>query len=147
MKIRTLLFVGLLAMSVMGPVKANTPGNLLGACMVDNLNGKERRYLARWLIFSISVHPDIKQHFNVTQKDVPELDKYVGKLVTRLLSEDCPNEAKNAASTDPLAMERAFEITGQVAADELTRNQDVTKSLNNWVQYADLPKLQKIFGK
>lgn len=129
------------------PVIADSSTNELANCLVDNLNGKERRNLAIWIFLSMAAHPEIKSYSNVNKKDVKESDEFVGKLITRLLTVDCSHSLKKAHSSDPLAMQKAFELVGKVAMQELMTNQDVMKSLINYAQYADVEKINKILSK
>lgn len=138
----------LATMLVIGsPVTADSPTNELANCLVDHLNGKERRNLAIWIFLSMATHPEIKSYSNASTKDVKESDEFVGKLITRLLTVDCSNNLKKAHSSDPLAMQKAFELVGKVAMQELMANEDVMKSLINYAQYADLEKINKILSK
>ena len=128
------------------PALADTPAHALGSCLVDSLNGKERKNLAKWIYFSIAAHPEIKSYSKASQKDVKESDVYVGKLVTRLLTVNCPDQLRKANSSDPLAVRKAFELVGQVAMQEIMANQDVMTALTNYAHYADKEKINKILG-
>ena len=125
---------------------ANAPKNL-GSCMVDSLNGKERKQLAKWIFFAIAAHPDIKSYSSATSNDINQSDKTVGELITRLLTSDCPNELKAAYRADPSAVTKAFELVGQVAMQELMTNQNVTNAITNYAQYADLDKVNSLLSE
>jgi len=115
--------------------------------MVDTLSGKERKNLAKWISFSIAAHPEIKPYSSASQKDIKESDEYVGKLITRLLTVNCPDELKKAYKSDPLAVQKAFELVGRVAMQEIMTNQEVMKSLTSYAQYADKEKINKILAE
>lgn len=132
------------ALIVGAPVLAASPSSVLGTCLVDHLNGKERKDLAKWIFFSIAAHPEIKPYSNASAKDIEESDRYVGRLLTRLLAEDCPKELRNAGSADPQAVAQAFKLVGQVAMQEIMTNPAVKKSLTNYVRYADVEKIKKV---
>ena len=143
----TLKFLALIITLVnVSPVFAAAPSDVLAGCLVDNLNGKERKNLAKWIFFSIAAHPDIKSYSNVSPEDIKESDKYVGKLITRLLADNCQNQLKGANSSDPLAVQKAFEIVGKVAMQELMANEDVIKTISNYAQYADMARINKILN-
>lgn len=125
------------------PAVAATPANELGGCLVDALNGKERKNLAKWIFFSIAAHPEIKTFANVTAQDIKASDEFVGKLVTRLLTVNCPDDLRKANASDPMAVQKAFELVGQVAMQELMANQDVLKAITNYANYADKEKINK----
>lgn len=129
------------------PVLADSPTDQLANCLVDNLSGKERKSLAKWIFFSMAAHPEIKSYSNASQKDLKQSDEYVGKLVTRLLTQDCSNKLKKANSSDPMAVQKAFELVGQVAMQELMADQAVMKTLTNYANYADKEKINKILSE
>lgn len=132
-----------ISLLVCNPAFSQSPTEALSACMVDNLNGKERKNLAKWIFFAMGTHPEIKSYLNVSQKDVRATDEYVGTLITRLLTVDCPDRLKTAYNTDPASMVKAFEIVGKVAMQELTTNNEVDKAISNYARFADLAKIQK----
>lgn len=129
------------------PVMADQPTRNLGSCMVDALNGKERKQLAKWIFFAIAAHPEIKSYSSATSKDVNVSDKTVGALITRLLTSDCPAELKVAYKADPAAVQKAFELVGQVAMQELLANQNVTSAITNYAQYTDLDKINSLLSE
>lgn len=123
---------------------ANSSTDVFSNCLVDALNGKERKNLAKWIFFAIAAHPEINSHSNASSKDIKNSDVYVGKLITRLLTVDCPHELKKANEFNPLAIQQGFELVGKVAMQELMTNQNVTKALTNYIKYADKDKINKI---
>lgn len=129
------------------PAFSMTPTEIFANCLADSLNGKERKNLAKWIFLSITVHPEIKSYANVSAKDKGETDKYVGELVTRLLTEECPRELKAANDSNPLAVQKGFEMVGQVAMQELMTNQETMAALTGYVQYADQEKIARIIAQ
>jgi len=145
---KAILRVLALSMALIGPsVLADSSIGSLGNCLVDHLTGKERKNLAKWIFLSMAAHPEIKSFSNASPKDIDESDRYVGSLITRLLTDDCPSELKKASSSGPLAARKAFELVGQVAMQELMTNQDVMKSISNYAQYADREKISRILNE
>jgi hypothetical protein len=140
----TILSIGLLSGT---SVVASTPTEQLGTCLIDTLNGKERKNLAKWIYFSIGSHPEIKSFMNATTDDIQKSDEYVGKLITKILTVDCPKELSAANKSDPMAIQKAFELVGQVAMQELMANQDTMKALTNYVTYTDQEKINLILSK
>lgn len=128
-------------------VIASTPTEQLGTCLIDTLNGKERKNLAKWIYFSIGSHPEIKSFSNATADNIQDSDEYVGKLITKILTVDCPKELNKAHKSDPLAIQKAFELVGQVAMQELMANQETMKALTNYARYADQEKINTILSK
>ena len=126
------------------PALSNSAANNLGSCMIDALNGKERKQLAKWIFFAIAAHPEIKSYSSFTIKDINKSDKAIGKLITRLLTKDCPDELKIANKTDPLAIQKSFELVGQVAMQELMTNKNVMKAITNYAKYVDQKKINSL---
>ncbi|MGF1686560.1 hypothetical protein L4C36_07670 [Photobacterium japonica] len=142
------VLVLLLACGLMGalPVTAAGPASLhLGSCVNDNMTGKERKALAKWVFFGMSVHPEMSPYANVAKVEIKKSNQYVAKLITRLLTQDCVNETKVAIKTEgSLAIQAAFEMVGRTAMQELVNNPDVAKSMSSFEQYlnpADFAKL------
>jgi hypothetical protein len=146
MKRTSLILTLLIGMAVAAPTFADSRTNELAACLTDNLSGKERKSLAKWIFFAIGTHPEIKSYSNATEKDIKDDDEYVGQLITRLLTVDCPAPLKAAYSTDPMAIQKAFEVVGKVAMQELVTNQNVTKALTGYAQFADMVKISKVLN-
>ena len=126
------------------PVFSDSPAGELGGCLVESLNGKERKELAKWVFFAMAAHPEMKSYSNVSDKDTKETDEFVGKLITRLLAENCPRDLQKAYSADPLAIQKAFELVGKVAMRELMTDQNVTKSISSYARYVDEDKINKV---
>lgn len=126
------------------PAFSGSPAGELGGCLVDSLNGKERKELAKWIFFAIAAHPEIKSYSSASDKDIKETDKSVGKLITRLLTENCPRELRKANKADPSALQKAFELVGRVAMQELMTDNNVTKSISNYAHYVNEEKINKV---
>ena len=130
-----------------GMVSASEEAQQLGTCLTDSLNGKERKNLAKWIFLGMSSHSLIKPYSNVSESDFDHSNKFVGELVTRLLTEDCPEQAKAAAKVNgAAAFEQAFEIVGQVAMQELMAEPSVGQSLGAFEKYLDQEKINNVFN-
>ena len=117
----------------------------LGICMVDSMTGKERKQIAQWLFFSIAVHPDMKEFSRVTENAQKKADEFVGKLFTRLLTENCPAQAKQAMKErTSAAMGDAFGLVGKMAMQELMTNKDVTDSISGFEKFIDKEKIDSL---
>ena len=145
MKARTLVIMMFGALLMSGPVSATTASEALGTCLIDFLNGKERKELGKWIFLGMAAHPEISQFTNITGDDRDKSDQYIGNLVTRLLTEDCLDEAKNAtASGGSVALTSAFELVGRVAMQELMTDRDVSSALSGFEKYLDAGRLAAI---
>lgn len=125
---------------------ANQTAEKLGVCLADSLNGKERKELAKWMYFAMSAHSTIKPYTKITKKDIDNMNKYVGALITRLMTEDCPQIAKEARKEIGLpAFEYAFGFVGKIAMEELMIEPSVTKAVQSFEPYLDQDKFNQVF--
>lgn len=136
----------LLVVSVLAPaVQAGPAAQAFGTCLTDALSGKERKDMAQWIYFAIAAHPEMKSFSKVTDEDRNRMDQYMGKLVTRLISEDCPEKAKAAMKEGgAYAFQQAFGLVGQVAMRELMTDPNVQKAIMGYTQYLDQKKLKAL---
>ena len=134
----------LISLLICSPAFSQSSTDALSACMVDNLNGKERKSLAKWIFFAMGAHPEIKSYMNVTSRDVRASDEYVGTLITRLLTVDCSARLKTAYTSDPASLQKAFEVVGKVAIQELMTSNEVDKAIANYARFADAAKIDKV---
>ena len=140
-----LIIVLLNGLLITTPATAGQASNALGVCMADSLTGKERKKLAQWIFFGMSSHPEMKPFSSVTEATRNKTDQSIGKLITRLLTEDCPTKAKFAIKKESsMALQSAFELVGRVAMQELMTNKDVTISMSGFEKYMDKDKLSSL---
>lgn len=124
---------------------ASPSGDALGSCMADSLTGKERKQLAQWIFFAMAAHPEIKEFSKVSADAQAKTNESVGKLVTRLLTENCVEQVRAAVKEDgQAAIVGAFELVGKVAMQELMANKDVVASISGYAKFLDQEKLGAI---
>ncbi|WP_016955330.1 hypothetical protein [Catenovulum agarivorans] len=127
------------------PSQGYTATQQLGTCLVDSLNGRERKDLAKWIFFAMSAHPEIMPFSKITDKDHDSSNQFVGGLITRLLTSDCPAQAKAALKeSGSLAIEGAFRLVGEVAMQELMSNQNVSQTIGAFEKYLDQAKIAQL---
>jgi hypothetical protein len=139
--VKALMF--LMAILIGSPAFSQAPTDAFSTCLGDSLTGKERKNLAKWIFFAIGAHPELKSYSNVSSNDIKAIDEYTGRLITRLLTVDCPGQLKAAYSRDPASVQIAFEMVGRVAMQELMTSQEVQKAVTNYAKFADTEKIQK----
>jgi len=71
----------MLSIAISPPAMSEGAANQLGGCMVDSLNGKERKELAKWIFFAIAAHPEIRSYTSISSEDINTSDKVVGELI------------------------------------------------------------------
>ena len=127
--------------------QANQSTQMLATCLTDSLNGKERKELAKWIFLAISSHSTIKPYSKATSTDIDKSNQFVGSLITRLLTSDCPAQAKAAFEQDgSQAFEQAFTVVGEVAMQELMTEPSVSQSLSAFEKYMDNSKFEQVFN-
>lgn len=147
MKTFLMVVVSCAALLFAGVAQAAGPqAQRLGVCLTESLNGKERKLLAKWVFLSISAHSTIKPYSSASPKDIDDSNRYVGGLITRLMTEDCPSQAKAAFEENGArAFEDAFRVVGEVAMMELMNEPAVGESLGAFEQYLDQEKFNQAF--
>lgn len=144
MTIYKALVVSFLAFLVL-PASAGRYTDALGTCLADNTNGKERKELAKWIFVGMAAHPDIQDVTNIPAKTHDDVDRFMGELVTRLLTQSCVSQAQVAVKNEGgAAFKGAFSFLGQVAMQELMTNQAVSQSLSSWEKYFDKEKFKSL---
>src|SRR5512139_1808318 len=92
---------------------AGPEADKLGTSLADNTTGKDRKDLARWIFSAMKTHQDIQNLSKVTDKERDELDRIMGAMVTRLLTENCKMQAQSALNKEgSAAFESAFGLMG-----------------------------------
>lgn len=118
----------------------------MGTCMADSMTGKERKEMAKWVFIGLSAHPDMKELATISEATRTGADKFIGQLITRLLTEDCPSQAKVAVKEEGnTAFKEAFELVGKIATQELMTNPDVLRASSGWQQFVDKQKMKAVF--
>ena len=124
---------------------AATAVEALGACLADNTTGKDRKDMARWVFVGMATHPEIKSLSSATDADRVEMDKRLAALFSRLITENCPAQAKKAmeeGGTQGFGV--AFSLIGQLAMQELMSDKSVAASFANFAQYLDKSKIEAV---
>lgn len=135
-------------MGITGLASANQSAQRLGVCFNDSMTGHERKELAKWIFLGIATHSTIQPFANVTDQDRDDANRFLGALVTRLLTENCPAQAKAAFQDNGAkAFEHAFKVVGEVAMQELMTEPAVSASLGAFDRYLDLQKIEQVFGE
>lgn len=147
------LFLALVAVIVASfidgsPAAAGPSTDALAACLADNTTGKDRKDMARWVFVGMSAHPEIRGLSNVTTREKDDLDKLMAALMTRLMTENCPAQARVAMQNEgTAAFQAAFGVIGKLAMQELMTSPDVNSSFSRYAKYIDQKKMDSVFAK
>lgn len=137
------LLVSLLIGCTCFSVHAQSASENFSTCLSENTSGKDRKEMARWIFVGMGVHPDLQSISSISAYAPEETSKYMGQLFTRLITENCPKEAKAAFDVDgPLAFQNGFRLLGELAMRELMNNKEVAYRLSLWEKYVNKEKVQ-----
>jgi len=125
---------------------AGPAGDALSSCLADSTTGKDRKDLAQWMFVAVTAHPEIKPFSNVTEANREDSDKKMAAMATRLMTESCKVQFKNALETEgSAAVEAAFGLLGRLAMKELMSNPSVNESFARYAKYLDKSKFDAAF--
>jgi len=117
----------------------------MAKCLVTSTNNRDRNKLLKWMFKIYSDHPEVSYMVDLSDREKKIIDKEMADLFTRLLSEDCFDESKNAQKYEGnIVFFKAFQSLGQVAAQGFMGNPDVKRSMNKFSELIDTKKLDHL---
>lgn len=124
------------------PVLASPASDALGHCLADHTSGADRKELARWMFLAISAHPEIGSLVKIKPADVNSANQTMGRLITRLLAQDCTREFSVVLNQEGSAgISQGFEFLGRAAMTELMTDRAVQQSISGFEPYMDRQKI------
>jgi hypothetical protein len=115
----------------------------LSVCLADNTTGKERKELARWIFVAMAAHPEIKGMTTITDADRDQTSRFMGSLLTRLVSESCPSQTRAAVENEGSeSLKNAFGVLGKLAINEIMSNKEVNATIVAFEKYLDQKKIE-----
>lgn len=144
--IRSFVLAVAIILASAGSAHAQSQADPLGVCLADNTTGRDRKDLARWLFLAMAAHPDIKEFAVPTATTaMDDSAKFMGGLVTRLLTESCAEQAKTAIKSGGTnAFVIAFRKLGEVAMQEIMADPAVNAAIGQFEKYLDQERLKKL---
>jgi hypothetical protein len=138
---RTLLVIALLAAPLLCQAQAPV---VLGTCIVENITEKDRNELGQWVFLSMAAHPETKQFSNIQPEAREEVFRAVGVMFTRLMTNDCAKQVRQAAITGgPPVVPSAIQFLTQIGVQELMRNREVLGTLSTFSRFADKERIDE----
>ena len=146
---RLLILAAALLLARPGMATAQTQPDPLGACLADSTTGRDRKDLATWMFLAMAAHPDIRAMAPADlELATAQSAKTMGALVTRLLADSCPEEAKAATKVGKSsAFVEAFRRLGEVAMRELIADKSVSSSIGQFERFLDQERIKKAIGQ
>ncbi|MBO9679743.1 hypothetical protein [Paenacidovorax monticola] len=129
------------------PALAGPATEALSTCFADHTSGKDRKELAKWVFAAMASHPEIRELSQIPQAEREKIDRSVGATVTRLLTESCPQQTRQAIRSDgQSAFKASFGILGQLAMQELMSNPAVRASFGGIEHHVDQKKIDMLLS-
>jgi hypothetical protein len=132
------------------PALAVTPETeAFGQCLIGKTTGDDRLLLARWMTFAFTAHPIVQDAVTVDTTKLADTDQRMADLVLALLAERCNAEARAAVAAEGnagAALQKAFEMLGMVASQEVMLDPKVMTTINAFATYLNEAELMKALG-
>ena len=124
------------------PIFAGPFGDEMARCLVSSTNNRDRNKLIKWIFRVYGDHPEVSYMVDLSDREKNIIDKDVADIFTRLLSEDCIDETKKAKKYEgDNALVTAFEVLGKVAANGISKNPNVERSIGKFTELIDIKKV------
>ena len=129
------------------PVFASPASVALTACLVAKSTQADRDALVRWFFVSASVHPAVKDLFDLKPEAREAASKAAADVFVRLASVDCKAETRATVQVDGSDTIRiAFGKVVELAGQDLTASPAVQAQFGELSRYMDRDKLKAAFG-
>jgi len=110
----------------------------LGTCFIQSTSGRDRDTLVKWLFYTMSMNPRIKDIVNSTPIEREKYTKLTASLYERLVFIDCKQETLIAIREDGYdSLSKSFEQLGEMAAVELMADPAVKNESSELNKYVD----------
>lgn len=124
------------------PASAAATADAMGKCLMDHASPQDRSDLMRWMFVNAALHPDVATVVSIAPQTREAVERKAAQTLQRLVTETCRNEAVTALRTEgPAAMQRAFQMLGQLEGDALVADPAVNQGFANALRYIDPSRL------
>ncbi len=122
--------------------QAGPSTDALSACLARSTTADDHIVLVDWIFAMIARHPSVSGMTSISSAQRAEINRKAGALFTRLLTDSCGAEVKQAYKEDGMiAVQSAFSSLGAAAMQDLMSNPDVQAAGNDIQPYVDQQKL------
>lgn len=133
--------------SLMRPAVAGPYGDDLSKCLVKSTSSEDKSQLVEWIFFSIALNPRVSALTSIPDAKRDEANAKTGELFTRLIADSCKAETQQAVKYEgTAAISGAFQLLGQVAAQEIFADPAVVKGTEAFAKYIDSDRIEKALG-
>ncbi len=120
----------------------------LSACLVRSTTAEDHIVLVDWIFSMIARHPSVAGMASISDAQRVEINRKTGMLFSRLLTESCAAEIKQANKEDGItAVKSAFSVLGATAMQDLMSNPDVQAAGAEIQPYVDQKKLAAVLAQ
>jgi hypothetical protein len=139
---RNVIFAAaVLAIAVL-PARAGVYADELSKCLVQGATSKDKTDLVRWVFANSALHPELASVSTLTPAQRTAINKTVGHLFERLLTETCKTPFHDAMKYEGAqTIEMSFSVLGQVAMRELMSHPDVSKGFGELESFISTDKI------
>lgn len=124
------------------PAHAAASADAMGKCLMDRASQQDRSDLMRWMFINAALHPDVADVISIAPQTREAVERKAAQTLQRLVFESCRNEAMTAIRSEgPAAMQRAFQMLGQLAGDTLVADPAVNQGFANALRYIDISRV------
>ena len=126
------------------PAFAGPYGDTMTKCLVSSTTAAERTALVQWVFATAALHPDVRALAVASDADRDRLNRAMGILLERLLTQACLSETREALRFEGGGtIEASFNVLGQVAGRELFSAPSVTASMAGFSKYLNEKKIKE----
>ncbi len=147
--IKTLGVAVVIAMPLMSTsAHAAASDDTLAACLARSTTPDDRIVLVDWIFTMVARHPSVAGMTSISDVQRTAINQKAGALFTRLLTNDCAAEVKQAYKAGGEgAIENAFSTLGESAMSQLMSDPNVQAAGNDIAPYVDNKKLNALLAQ
>jgi len=146
-KVCIIMFILFFILLFKMPAFAGPYTDELSKCMIESTSENDRIEFVKWLFAAMSRHPAVRSMTSLTEEEINEYNEKMAKLIMKILTDSCREKAGKAIKYEgEIALRTSFNLFGQVAAQELFSNTEVTAILSEMEKYFDVEKLKSALG-
>ncbi|MBE1283584.1 MAG: hypothetical protein GJ676_09770 [Rhodobacteraceae bacterium] len=125
-----------LLLALPSSVAAGPATDRFAKCLVEKTTRQDRADLIAWMVVGLARHPEVQGLVSQKPNAEQQTAQRMADLFSDLIVKRCPTQAKAAFSEDEdAAFEAAFNVLGEVAAEDMLNDRRVWNSL---LMFADL---------
>ena len=134
--------VWLFALACQTAAIAGPKGDALTKCMSTSLSQDERRTIYLWTFITMASHPDLRPLVPEFERTKNDAAKSMGALVTRLISQACARQARDAKSSEgPMTIATSIASLGLVGSEEVFAHPAVQNTAEEPAKYLDSARI------